>query len=89
MSGEGATLGLIGKLPPLPLSVLHNPPDIRSAIHSYNISSYLSLFQVVSSISRGSIRRISDWTTTREKGTQIEQEKREYNRHRYSYTFAH
>lgn len=36
MSGEGATSGLIGKLSPLPLSVLHNPPNIRSVIRSCN-----------------------------------------------------
>lgn len=34
MSGEGATSGLIGELPPLPLSVLHSPSDIRSTYHS-------------------------------------------------------
>jgi len=53
MSGEGATSGLIGKLPPLPLSVLHNPSDIHSAIiHTTPFS--LFLFQVVSSTSHGS-----------------------------------
>lgn len=36
MSGEGVTSGLIGELPPLPLSVLHSPSDIRPISHSFN-----------------------------------------------------
>lgn len=55
MSGEGATTGLIGELPPLPLSVLNSP----SLEHSFDFtitqisSSFCFFFQLVPSTPLG------------------------------------
>lgn len=67
MSGEGATSGLIGKLPPLPLSVLHNSPGIRSAIHATPSSLSLFLFRLflLTLVAQPTDFRL---TATREKG---------------------
>lgn len=58
MSGEGATSGLIGELPPLPLSVLHSPSDIRSDLSFARPGPLCFFFQHVPSTPLGSARRV-------------------------------